>query len=315
MSRDTTNSSTTPKPTGLEFLDEYSGHIGTLYNNAMLPLTNVAGADAVTADVVPALPSGGLAIGMKFSIVWAQNNTGAATLNVDGGGAKSIIAKDGSALQAGNLAAGATDLLIYDGSGFVVFSGGTAVGGESGRTVFDVTGTWVNTLPDDTIVMVECWGAGGGGGPGSDGGGGGGGAYQRAYFLAGDIPQTVTITIPSGGAVKQAGGPCWFGDLVVAWGGTQSNGYGSYGIGGGVGPSGAVQSGLFGGSKGAARSSNNDVAQESCWGGAGGNRGGSQMLSLFGGNGGANGQSGERPGGGGGRNAPGGSGRCIITVF
>nr|WP_309504272.1 hypothetical protein [uncultured Roseovarius sp.] len=314
--RDTTNSSTTPKPSGLDFLDEYSGHVGALYNNSTLPLTSVSGADTITASVDPALPSGGLVVGMKFTVEWASDNTGAATLNIDSVGAVSIVDRDGGTLLAGKLASGMRDLIEFDGTNFVLITGGAdATTNNTGRTVYTSSGVWTNGLPSDAIVLVECWGAGAGGYSGNTVGGGGG-AYQRAFFRAGDLPSEVTITVPSGGALSSNGGNCTFGTHLTAHGGNGSNAFATPAPGGGVGPDGDIPSGVFGGGDGASNSSSSP-AGKSCWGGGGGGSSGFAAggASQFGGDGGNYGVAGAAPGGGGGGGAVGGAGRCIVTIF
>lgn len=327
--RDTTNSSTTPKPTGPAFLDEYSGHIAALYNASVLSLTSVSGADTITASVDPELPAGGLAAGMKFTVIWDQDNTGAATLNIDSTGAAGIVAKDGTALEAGQLEAGAMDLLEYDGANFILVSGGAD--GQSaarGRFIFDTTGVFSNSYPAETLVMVEAWGAGGGGYDGGSGSGGGGGAFQRAFFRAGDIPSLVTITIPAGGAKSGDGGDCTFGSLVRARGGGGGVFADAVVPGGSVAPDAGTTfasqpvSPLFGGGEGGYRSAGGAAydGHPSSWGGGGGGAkdGGTRRDgggSDFGGAGGDAEFAGARPGGGGGCDALGGPGRCIVTVF
>jgi hypothetical protein len=314
--RDTTNGSTTPKPTGPDYLDEYSGHIGVLFNNSVLPLTSVSGADTITASVDPALPSGGLSTGMKFSITWAADNTGAATLNIGGTGAVSIVGKSGEALAAGQLAEDMRDILEYDGTNFILVTGGADTGESiTGTTTYTYSDTWTNDYPDNTIVMVECWGAGGGGAS-AGGGGGGGGGYQRGFFRAGDLPSTVAITVPAGASANSNGGSCTFGAYLAAHGGKGGSGSNG-GNGGGGGPSGAVVSGAFGGGDGG-DSGNNGA--EAAWGGGGG--GGYSIGagggSEYGGAGGAASVAGSAPGGGGGGGvspAAGARGECRVTVF
>lgn len=322
--RDTTNSSTTPKPDGLAFLDEYSGHIAALYNASVLSLTDVSGADSITASVDPELPSGGLAAGMKFTVIWDQDNTGTATLNIDSTGAAGIVAKDGSALEAGQLEAGAMDLLEYDGSNFVLVTGGSdGASAARGRFIFETTGVFTNSYPAETLVMVEAWGAGGGGADEPTGGGGGGGSYQRAFFRSADLPSLVTVTIPAGGALESAGGDCTFGSLLKARGGSggivNTGGAGGL-IGAGVGRS----SGLFGGGAGGDIDTGPPVVAHDgspgCWGGGGGGSksGGGAASggpSEFGGAGGDGDLAGAHPGGGGGLRGIGAKGRCIVTVF
>jgi hypothetical protein len=61
---------------------------------------------------------GSYAAGQRYAFVVAANNTGAATLAVNGLGAKSIRRPDGSTLAAGDLVAGTLVAVTYDGTNF-----------------------------------------------------------------------------------------------------------------------------------------------------------------------------------------------------
>ena len=307
---------TSPPPTGLEFLEQYGSFVDALIDTSVLRLASVAGtADAITATAEPfAVPGTGLVTGMKFTLVPASNNTGAATLDIDGRGAQSIVNGDGSALNADALVAGTRYILEFDGTSFVIIgSTGSAAGAAASRTVIDTTQVWENGLPANTLVQVELWGAGGGGATAlsTAGGGGGGGEYATALYRAGDLPSSVTVTIPSGAAVGTAGGDATFGALLTAsGGGGGSSGEGSGGTGGRFIPNSVnIHSGADGGPPG-------DNGFFSIFGGGGGGgTSGTGGASKYGGGGGDSDNAGQRPGGGGGRNAVGGAGRCIITVF
>jgi hypothetical protein len=73
-------------------------------------------ADALTISVAGA-PSA-YAAGQRYAFIVASNNTGAATLAVNGLSAKSIRRPDGSALAAGDLVAGTLVGVTYDGTNF-----------------------------------------------------------------------------------------------------------------------------------------------------------------------------------------------------
>lgn len=152
-------------PSGTAFLDQYHDVLGALIDTSVLRLASVAGSDTITATAEPfEVASTGLVSGMKFTLVPAANNTGAATLNIDGRGAQSIVSGDGSSLNADALVAGTRYLLEFDGTDFVLI-GSTGGGGTAAasRTTYDTTAVWSNGLPADTLVMVELWGAGAGG--------------------------------------------------------------------------------------------------------------------------------------------------------
>jgi hypothetical protein len=95
-------------------------------------------------------------------------------------------------------------------------------------------------------VIPKVHGSGGGGGQvqalantACIGGGGGSGAYACSLLAAADIPDTVAITVGTGGPSGSAGGFSSFGNLVVANGG-------GGGAGGAIGTSGGASGGLGG---------------------------------------------------------------------
>jgi hypothetical protein len=77
-----------------------------------------AGGTANALTISVGGPPTAYAEGQRFAFVVASNNTGAATLNVNGLGAKSIRRPDGSTLQAGDLKAGMLIGVTYDGTNF-----------------------------------------------------------------------------------------------------------------------------------------------------------------------------------------------------
>lgn len=256
--RNTFNGESTSVPWD-EFGDQYAGHIATLYRYAVLPLSSISGADSITASVDPVLGASGLLSGMKFSVVWADTNTGAATLNIDGVGAKDILDASGAALGAGALSAGARVLFEYDGVSFRLLGG--SAGGSLGvnRQVFLSSGTWVKPsgYSDEAMVRVQLWAGGGGGGSKSTfSGGGGGGAYQERLMRLGDLGDTVAVSIGAGGIAGSGGGDTSF-DNVSAYGGA-AGGKNSAAPGGGgggvVGAGSGAVGGLFGGGNGGATS-------------------------------------------------------------
>jgi hypothetical protein len=88
--------------------------------NAVKVLASVAGTDTITGSMTPDLTA--YSSGMIVVFTPANNNTGAATLNIDSLGAKSIVKEDGRALIAGDLQASAAHVLVYDGTNFVVLN-------------------------------------------------------------------------------------------------------------------------------------------------------------------------------------------------
>lgn len=327
----TYNEVSSPAPTGTEFLTQYGAFVDALIDTAVLRLS-VTGTDTLVATAEPfSLPATGYKPGMKFTFFVLNENTGPVTINIDGAGATPILTADGQALAPGALVPNVLYLMTRGSTNFRLLGAtGTSGAASASRTVHDTTFVWNNTFPANTLIMVELWGAGGGGSTGS---GGGGASYATDIYKAGDLPSTVTITIPAGGAggsTGVTGGNATFGSLLEAFGGsrgtaTPGGGGGEFGnsnsteggdIGGGTGTStGTVAATkattIHAGGGGAATG----FAGPAIYGGGGGSGTGTGGTSKYGGNGGSGIEAGQRPGGGGGRTSNGGGGRCIVTVF
>lgn len=80
--------------------------------------------NALVVTMAPAL--GAYTAGLRLMLKLAATNTGAATVNVNGLGVKSIKRYDGSALEAGDLTSGQLAELAYDGTNFI-FGAASAV--------------------------------------------------------------------------------------------------------------------------------------------------------------------------------------------
>lgn len=322
------------------FGDQYARHLATLYGASVLPLTGVGGTgDVVTASLDPVLASG-LADGMKFTITWGADNTGAVTLALNGGAAVAVLDATGTALTTGALASGRRDLIEYIGGSYRVLSAAAGVGaGGPIKEVFTSSGTWTKPsgYADDHPVLVRAWGAGGGGARHSslaDAAGGGGGGYIEYTFRMADLPSSVTVTIGAVGAGRTgsngngtAGGNSTFGALLTGYGGGGGGSASNGGAGGGsaaAGGTGSATGGSVGGGAGGAGAAGGDAGTiwggggggdggfaggNAVWGGAGGAGGnGAAMsggVSVFGGNGGAGGDASPAPTTG---QAPGGGG-------
>ena len=78
-------------------------------------------ADAIT--LTPAFLPVAYTAGQRFTFKPASSNTGAATINVNALGAKSVKRPDGSALTAGDLTASEMADVVYDGTNFVLLVG------------------------------------------------------------------------------------------------------------------------------------------------------------------------------------------------
>lgn len=355
VNRTTFSGASAPPLTGVNFLNQYAERLDTLFDASALPLTGVAGtANAVTASLDPPLAiPGSFVDGMKFTVTWAAANTAGVTLAINGGAALAVLDAGGTALPPDALTAGLRSLIEFVGGAFRVLSSLSGGGTGMGRfyQAFTAGGTWTKPagLDPDTMVMVQAWGAGGGGETNGQGGGGGGAGYAVGWFRLGDLPSTVTVTVPAGGAVNTAGGNATFGAFLTAYGGGRP-GTGSAGGGGGgggelaVGGNGNTTTGGAGGSvTGGAGASSTSGARggaglnfggggggsgdavsgrnnggNAVWGGGGGaghgTSAGTPGMSVYGGEGGLTGVAGAAPGGGGGRNAAGGRGEIRVWV-
>jgi hypothetical protein len=168
-------------------LSEVAFGTETLGNSALpagviTPLYAVAtGTDTYAAAI--SVPS--YVTGQEYRIRFTNANTGAATLNINGLGAKSIVKNGGTALSAGDLPAGAVAELVYDGtnlqligssSGSIIPMGSSGFGatgigtasiqvGAVGTPASTVESTLFSyTLPANALdtngqyLMIEAWG-------------------------------------------------------------------------------------------------------------------------------------------------------------
>ena len=98
-----------------------AANVSQIQNSNAILLASVAGTDTITASLSPALTA--YANGQIFTLIPANTNTGAVTININGLGAKSITKNGSTALVAGDLVAGVTYSLQYDGTRFQRIAG------------------------------------------------------------------------------------------------------------------------------------------------------------------------------------------------
>ena len=98
-----------------------AANVSQIQNSNAILLASVAGTDTITASLSPALTA--YANGQIFTLIPANSNTGAVTININGLGAKSITKNGSTALVAGDLVAGVTYSLQYDGTRFQKIAG------------------------------------------------------------------------------------------------------------------------------------------------------------------------------------------------
>lgn len=347
------NSTTVGTLLGDSFMDAAQEELTALFDASFLPLeltsVTVSGSPEGTAivAVIPVPLTGSLIHGMKFTLTMgATGNTGPTTLDADGTD-RDLLRYDGTLTEDGDLPANGKIPIEWDGdeNAFYMLTPPRATLGASlNRQVFTSSGNWSkpNGLNDEAVVLVELWG-GGGGAPSGDGGGGGGG-YTRHFFRAGDLTDTVAVSIGSGGAASSGsnGGNTTFGSYLTAYGGagavsaTSSGGGGgalsagsgasgggplggtsggdaTFGGGGGRTGNGAGGASFFGGAGGGFGA--NGGASQYGGGGGGGSGGGTGGASKFGGAGGNQSAAGTAPGGGAGANAVGARGEARVRVI
>ena len=132
-------------------------------------IATVTGTDTLTGTLTPAIAA--YATGNLFSFVAAATNTGAATINLNGLGAKSITKFGTTALAAGDILIGQVHLIEYDGTRFQLVNpnslssilsptnGGTGIANNAAMTV---TGSgnfaYTRTLTGTTNVTFPTTG-------------------------------------------------------------------------------------------------------------------------------------------------------------
>ena len=186
-------------------------------------------ANALTATLDPAPASYSDLTGTPFRIKIALTNTGAATLNLNGLGAVAIGRSDNSAVAAGDLLAGRTVELMFDGGSFQIIGlSPSSVGllpssvgllpssvgllpSSEGRLintqVFTSSGTYTPTSGMTFCIMEGVGGGGAGGGATTPPAGnvslgapGTAGTWGKARFTASVIGASKVVTIGAGGA-------------------------------------------------------------------------------------------------------------------
>jgi hypothetical protein len=91
-------------------------NVGQLQSSAVQFIASISGVDTITGTLSPAISA--YAAGQSFRFVSAGANTGAATININGVGAKAITKLGANALVAGDIPSGAVVEIVYDGTQF-----------------------------------------------------------------------------------------------------------------------------------------------------------------------------------------------------
>jgi hypothetical protein len=98
-------------------------NIGQIQDSSFTYAGTSSGTNTITASVTPAITA--YVAGQRFSFLAGGSNSGAATLNINGLGAKTIQ-KRGAALASGDITAGNIVVVEYDGTQFQMISPATA---------------------------------------------------------------------------------------------------------------------------------------------------------------------------------------------
>ncbi len=166
--------------------------------------------------------------GLSVTVKVANTNTGAATVNVNGLGAKSIVHKDGTPLQPRELQAGQIAFLTYDGTNFQF---DVSYGRLLNIQVFTSSGTYVPT-PGMAFCRPRLVGGGAAGAGGNIpasgqvtlGAPGTAASYAEGKFTAAQVGSSQVVTIGAAGAKALGapggnGGATSLGSLITAPGG------------------------------------------------------------------------------------------------
>lgn len=288
-----TVSSATPTVQGVAFLSatalSATGPIVVGSNDPRVPVgyaVDSVGTDAYAITPTPAITA--YTAGQIITFKAGTANTGSATLNVSGLGAKTITKNVTDALVTGDILAGQIITVEYDGTNMQLLSNQRI---NPDVQTFSADGTWAKptNAPVNALVVVQLWGAGGGGGTGTSAncGGGGGGGYSIIQAPASSFTATAGVTIGVQGAPGTIGGNTVFGSYLTAYGGGLG---GDAGGGSGAG-SGAGPQGTMGGGGGGGGGNSNIGGAGGAGGGLGGNGATAPAGSYSGGGGGGGGSA------------------------
>ena len=121
---------------------------GQLQNGATT-IATVSGTDTLTGTLAPAITA--YATGNLFSFVAVATNTGAATINLNSLGAKSITKSGTTALAAGDIVSGQLYLIEYDGTRFQLLN--PSIPTPSGILPVANGGTSLATLTANNVIL------------------------------------------------------------------------------------------------------------------------------------------------------------------
>ena len=112
-----------------------------------------SGTDTYAITPNPAIAA--YAAGQSFYVNFTNGNTGAATLNVSGLGAKALTREVSTALASGDLVAGKIYEVVYDGTRFQVKDIQTGITALTGDVTASGNGSQVATIANDAVTTVK----------------------------------------------------------------------------------------------------------------------------------------------------------------
>lgn len=117
------------------------------------------GTNTYTATLSPAITA--YSSTHRYFVKFTNANTGAATLNLNSLGAKSIVKNGSLALEVGDITAGQIVQLAYDGTNLQIIGGsnGSAVSGVTYRTRVALTANQIKALHSTPITLIAAPGA------------------------------------------------------------------------------------------------------------------------------------------------------------
>jgi hypothetical protein len=160
-------------------------------------IATVTGTDTLAGTLTPAPTA--YATGNKFSFIAAATNTGAATININSLGAKSITKSGTSALVAGDMVSGQIYLIEYDGTRFQLLNPSSA--GVS-TISFGSTGLTPSTATGGAVTVAGTLAIG-------NGGTGAATLSANAVLLGNGTSALQTVAPSTSGNVLTSNGTTW----------------------------------------------------------------------------------------------------------